>query len=178
MARVRSVRTALLGVCLACISGAQVRQNYAPARPIAASDVADTYAIYSELLPGNVIEWGEVPRSVWLIEEASKAVPLGAACLDGGMMNPHQSIRAPENRRTELQEVLADFDARCHDRYTLEAARFHLRLPVRLLDEAARDRFMQAAVGFVPPANDMMRAPVAPDEFKGAAGMHSFTAVY
>lgn len=174
----RSMQIALSGWLLACVSGAQGKPDYHLPLPMPADRVADSYSIYSELLPGDAIEWGKVPRSVWLIEDTTKAVPLGSSCSDGGMMNPHQSIKAPAERAAEFGEVLADFDAHCHDRYALDASRFRLTLPVRLLDEQARNRFQSAVSGYVPPANDIMRAPATPDEFKGAAGMHSFTAVY
>lgn len=142
----------------------------------------ESYTIYSQLLPGNQIEWGNVPRTQWLIEDVTKAVALESPCSSGGMMagmmNPHQSIRAPEARQAEFAEVLADFDAHCHDRYQLEASRFHLELPVRMMNEDARRRYVEGVVHYMPPANDIMRAPATPNEFKGAAGMHSFATVY
>ena len=152
--------------------------QYATAEVMPADRVSDTYAIYSQLLPGNAIEWGNASRSQWLVEDVTKAEPVGSACASGGMMNPHQSIRAPEARQVEFAEVLADFDTHCHDRYQLQAANFHVNLPVRLLDEQGRDRFVKGVMHYMPPANDIMRDPATPDEFKGAAGMHSFTAVY
>lgn len=93
-------------------------------------------------------------------------------------MNPHAAIQAPQPRESEFAEVLADFDAHCHESYQLEASRFRVKLPVRLLDEDARQRYVRKVAGFVPPANHIMQASPTPDEFKGAAGMHSFTAVY
>lgn len=141
-----------------------------------------SYTIYSQLLPGNQIEWGNAPRTQWLIEDATKAVALDSPCASGAMMvgpmNPHQSVKAPEERQAEFEEVLADFDAHCHDVYRLEASKFRLEMPVRMMDEEARRRYVEGVVHYMPPANDIMRAPATPNEFKGAAGMHSFTAVY
>lgn len=37
---------------------------------------------------------------------------------------------------------------------------------------------MSGVSGYMPPQNNIMQAPPTPDEFKGAAGMHSFTLVY
>ena len=139
---------------------------------------ADSYQIYSELLPGEQIEWGNVPRSFWLLEEITKAEPLDTPCALGSMMSPHQAIQAPQSRRAEFAELLADFNARCHARYRIEASAFHLKLPVRVLSENAQKRYVSHVSGFMPPANTIMQAPPTPDEFKGAAGMHSFTAVY
>lgn len=33
-------------------------------------------------------------------------------------------------------------------------------------------------MGYMPPQNNIMQVPPTPDEFKSAAGMHSFTVVY
>ena len=146
--------------------------------PMPQDRVADSYVVYSQLLPGDEIEWGKVQRSFWLMEDTTKAVPPYSSCAIGGMMNPHKAIQAPEPRQTDFAEVLADFEAHCHDQYLLDASQFHEKLPVRLLDEEARKRFVSHVAGYMPPQNDIMRAPPTPDEFKGAAGMHSFTAVY
>ncbi len=64
--------------------------------PIPQDVTADSYQIYSELLPGREIEWGDVPRTFWLMEEATKAEPLDSPCATGGMMNPHKAIRPPQ----------------------------------------------------------------------------------
>jgi len=146
--------------------------------PMPQDRVADSYVIYSQLLPGDAIEWGKVQRSFWLIEDTTKAEPPDSPCATGGMINPHEAIQAPEPRQTDFAEALADYDAHCHDRYLIDASQFHLRLPVRLLDEEARKRFVSHVAGYTPPQNNIMQAPPTPDEFRGAAGMHSFTAVY
>jgi hypothetical protein len=146
--------------------------------PMPIDRVADSYDIYSQLLPSGSIEWGNAPRLFWLMEDSTTAVPSDDSCSTGGMMNPHEAIQAPEAQRAELAEVLGDFDGHCHDRYLLDASRFQTKLPVRLLDEEARKRYVSHVRGVIPPKNDIMRAPPTPDEFRGAAGMHSFTAVY
>ncbi|RRA49297.1 hypothetical protein [Acidipila sp. EB88] len=139
---------------------------------------ADSYEIYSELLPGREIEWGDAPRSFWLLEETTKAQPLDTPCATSGGMNPHEAIQPPQAQQAEFAEVLADFDRRCHERYGLDASKFHLKLPVRLLDEKGQERYTKRVSGFVPPRDTVMQAPPTPQEFDGAAGMHSFTAVY
>jgi hypothetical protein len=139
---------------------------------------ADSYEIYSELLPGRQIEWGDAQRSFWLMEGTTKATPLDSPCAASGMMNPHKAIQAPQSQQTDFAEVLADFDRRCHDRYQLDASQFHLKLPIRLLDEAGQKRYVRRVSGYMPPRDSIMQAPPTPEEFKGAAGMHSFTAVY
>jgi hypothetical protein len=146
--------------------------------PMPQERVTDSYDIYSQLLPGDEIEWGKVPRSFWLLEDTTKAEPPNSPCATGGMMNPHKAIQAPEVRKAEFAEILADFDAHCHDRYLLDASKFTVTTPVRLMDEEARKRYVSHVRGYMPAPNNIMQAPPTPDEFKGAAGMHSFTAVY
>jgi hypothetical protein len=146
--------------------------------PMPQDRAAKSYEIYSKLLPGNEIEWGNVPRSFWLVEGTTTALPLDSPCATAGMMNPHQAVQTPQPRRADFAEVLADYDARCHDRYQLDASHFRLKLPVHTLDEEAQKRYMNHVSGYIPPKNNIMQAPPTPGEFKGAAGMHSFTAVY
>lgn len=127
---------------------------------------------------GIRLKWGNAPRSQWLVEDTTKAVPLDNPCASGLNMNPHQSINPPQERQRDFAEVLADYDAHCHDRYQLDGSNLRLKLPVRLLDEDARERYVSGVSGYMPPGNDIMRAPPTPDQFKGSAGMHSFTAVF
>ncbi len=184
--RFRWVRGASIGCCLgfviavASATGWAQERGAAPLQPLPMPQerAGDAYEIYSQLLPGDEIEWGRVSRQFWLMEDTTKAEPPESPCATGGMMNPHRAIQAPEARQAELAELLADFDAHCHDRYLLDATKFHVKLPVRMLNEAARKRFVSHVMGYMPPANNIMQAPPTPDEFKGAAGMHSFTAVY
>jgi hypothetical protein len=49
---------------------------------------------------------------------------------------------------------------------------------MHLLDSDAQSRYWKGVAGFMPPKNNIMQAPPTPDEFKGAAGLHSFSAVY
>lgn len=169
----------LLGVATAaCTAQQQTPARYAEPLPMPQSRSLDSYAIYSKLLPGGEIEWGDVPRDFWLLEGTTHAEPLDSPCSESGMMNPHKAIRAPEKDQARFAEVLADFDKTCHERYPLEASQLRLKLPVHLLDEDGQKRYMTRVAGYMPPANNIMQAPPTPDEFKGAAGLHSFTAVY
>jgi hypothetical protein len=74
--------------------------------------------------------------------------------------------------------VLADFAAHCHDRYRLDIAGFKLEIPLRLLDAESQNRYWRGVAGYMPPKDNIMQAPATPDEFKGAAGLHSFSGVY
>lgn len=184
--RTVGVTSAVNRTTVACVFGiafaigfAQQQTTTTPQlKPMPQDLAADSYEIYSQLLPGNQVEWSNARRTQWLVEDTTKAAPPDSPCATGGMMNPHKAIQAPQPRQTEFDEVLADFDAHCHDRYPLDAAKLRVELPVRLLDEEARQRYVRGVSGYMPPKNNIMQAPPTPDEFKGAAGMHSFTAVY
>jgi hypothetical protein len=182
---IRAISRLAAGCCVfAIVFATGVAQQMTSAAPLPKplpmpkDRVADSYDIYSQLLPGNEIEWGNVPRSFWLMEDTTTAVPPDSPCATGGMMNPHTAIQAPQAQQVVFDEALADFDAHCHDRYLLDSSKFHVKLPVRLLDEEARKRYVSHVMGYMPPKDHIMQAPPTPDEFKGAAGMHSFTAVY
>jgi hypothetical protein len=157
---------------------AQDEVKYADAQEMPASLVEDSYTIYQQVLPSNAIEWSDAPRTQWLLQDATTAVPLTANCKSGFMTDLHSSVTAPASRQSDWVEVLADFDARCYERYKLDAARFHMAVPVHLLDDAARNRYTNGVSGFMPPANNIMQAPPTPDDFKGAAGLHRFSSVY
>lgn len=168
----------LCGLGTVQAAGTQTEQTYSPATSLPAERVADSYSIYRQVLPSNAIEWSDVERSQWLVQNTTTAEPLGSRCSGAEMTNPHHAITAPRERATEWAEVLADFDAHCHERYTLHAAELQMKLPVHLLDAEAQSRYWKGVAGFRPPANNIMQAPPTPNEFKGAAGLHTFSAVY
>ena len=161
-----------------CVARQMKAAQYETPQIMPQDRAADSYTIYSDLLPAREIEWGNVPRTFWLLETATKAEPLDSSCLTGGMMNPHKAIRAPEKDQTSFTEMLADFNKSCHERYQLDASQFCLKLPIRLLDEEGQKRYALHVSGYMPPSDNIMQAPPTPEEFKGAAGLHSFTAVY
>jgi hypothetical protein len=77
--------------------------------PMPQDRVADSYEIYSQLLPGNQIEWGNAPRSLWLVEDTTKAQPPDSPCASGGMMNPHKAIQTPQARQAGVCGSLGRF---------------------------------------------------------------------
>jgi hypothetical protein len=172
------MRHCLVAAGLAVMAGAQTGPTYAPATEMPLELVADSYAIYQSLLPSNSIEWSEVKRTQWLLQDVTTAKPLSAACDASGMTDLPRAVAAPAERKVEWDEVLEDFAVRCHDRYQLNGANFTLAVPVRLLDREAQNRYWAGVAGFMPPKNNIMQAPPTPDDFKGAAGLHSFSAVY
>jgi hypothetical protein len=162
----------------AMLVGAQTQVVYSDAGMMPMERLADSYAIYQALLPSNSIEWSEVKRTQWLLQDETTAKPLASACEGSEMTGLSSSVAAPAERQAAWNEVLSDYAAHCHDRYKLNAAEFKLDVPVRLLDKEAQGRYWQGVSGFMPPKNNIMQAPPTPDDFKGAAGLHSFSAVY
>lgn len=130
----------------------------------------DSYAIYSQLLKSGPIEWRDASRKQWLIEDTTYAIPLDDACHPASgprpmAMNPHDVVKAPEDRQTEWNEVLADYDQHCHDVIQLDRENFRTDLPVRLLNSDDKQRFTKNPIG--PPA-----------EFADGAGLHGFSEVF
>jgi hypothetical protein len=174
----RSTKVSVVAVCLCMTAFSQTEIRYAAATEMPLQFVADSYEIYQTVLPSNSIEWSDVARTQWLLQDVTTAKPVSADCNASDMTDLPKAVEAPPDRRAEWAEVLQDFAARCHDRYKLDRAHFRSDIPIRLLDQAARERYWKGVSGVMPPKNDIMRAPATPDEFKGAAGLHSFSAVY
>lgn len=176
MRSAKIVGLAIGGIVL--MAAAQSEPAYAPPTDMPLDRVADSYVIYRQVLPSNAIEWSEVKRTQWLLQDVTTAMPLSAECTTQQMTDLPKAVKAPEERKVEWDEVVADYEAHCHDRFKLTSGNFALALPVRLLDKDAQNRFWQGVTGVLPPRSNIMQAPPTPDEFKGAAGLHSFSAVY
>jgi hypothetical protein len=135
----------------------------------------DSYAIYSQLLKSGPIEWRNVSRKQWLIEETTNAMPLDVSCgpvadhpgmnRHTGGIEPHTAVQAPADRQSEWNEVLADYDQHCHDVIQLDRQSFQTELPVRLL--TAEDK------------QNLMKNPRNPPAyFAESAGGQRFTEVF
>lgn len=159
------------------VEGAQkqtVERHFAAAEPMPPDRADDSYAIYSLLLTSGPIEWRDARRKQWLLEATTQAEPLGSECHPMGgytSMDPHYAVQPPAERKSELHELLEDFDRHCHDVLQLEAGRFHLALPVRLLDRAMQETYRREQPDWRPDGH-------APPELTNGAGLHRFTQVY
>ena len=111
------------------ICAAQNEVKYADEQEMPASLVEDSYAIFQMVLPSNAIEWSDVKRTQWLLQDTTTAVPLKADCNGEGAMDIRRSVTPPDSRQSEWNEVLSDFDVRCHERYKLDGSRFHEAVP-------------------------------------------------
>jgi hypothetical protein len=112
--------------------------RFAQPTPMPSDRAEVSYAIYSELLKTGPYDDS---RKQWLIEDTTNAIPLNVACQSVSEMNPHNSVQVPEDRRTEWNEVLADYDQHCHDVIQLDRESFWTELPVRLLNAEDTKRF-------------------------------------
>jgi hypothetical protein len=138
--------------------------------PMPGDRAQDSYAIYSQLLKSGPVEWRNATRRQWLIEDTTNAIPLDVACHPASEvnpmgMNPRDAVKAPEDRQTEWNEVLTDYDQHCHDVIQLDLESFRTELPVRLLNAEEKQSFMK----------DPRTPPAA---FADGAGLHRFTEVF
>ncbi len=145
--------------------------------PMPPDRLEDSYAIYSQLMPGREYESEGWPRKLWLIEDTTTTVvEPGKPCFPGDaseLVNPHNAIKAPAGREVDLKELLEDFDRNCHQRLTLTPESFQLSAPFRVLDESAQQRFWASRNGSTREA-----ALALAQEFAGAPGLNSFSEVY
>jgi hypothetical protein len=144
--------------------------RFAQPMPMPGNRTQDAYAIYSQLLKSGPIEWRQVSRKQWLLEDATNAIALDVACHPASPtvsaeMNPHDAVEAPKDRQAEWNEVLTDYDQHCHDVIRLDVKSFRTELPVRLLNAEDQQLFMKNPAR--PPA-----------EFADGGGLHRFTEVF
>jgi len=143
---------------------------------------ADSYAIYSYLLPHGRIEGAEWKRTFWLVEDTTIATISADQPCDGGSdtpesvmsSSPRRDIHPSADQEAPFRALLADFDAHCHERIQLAADYLRTNLSVHLVDQAASKRFEAAEFQTRPST----ATPVKQNEFAGAAGIHSFSQVY
>jgi hypothetical protein len=146
--------------------------------PMPSDKVAESYRIYSSLIPlGETANKGW-PHDLWLVQETTVAVvPAGQPCppdlakRQGIDMNPHVSVHPPEKYAADFEEILNDFDVHCHDRAQLDANAFSLMVPVHLLNAEEQKEFHETRL----PA---LRDSAAGAKFKGAPALYGFSEVY
>jgi len=160
-------------------------QNPAPPeQPVAMSfdRAADSYAIYSSLIPlGETGDQGW-PRDLWLIQDTTMAVvnpdqpcsPARSKEADDLVTNPHTAVKPPKDRAQDFREILTDFDAHCHERITLDPEAWHLDAPAHLLNAKGQKEFR--ATRFGPDAANM--DPAVRAKYKGAPALYGFSQVY
>lgn len=140
---------------------------------------AETYRIYSSLIPLGETGSSMWPHELWLVRETTiTAVPLDQPCWinpEGGKngyssgMNPHTAVHPPADQLQDFAEILEDFDRRCHERIALSADGWDLHAPLRLLNEDEQREFQNS------------RGPEktsTAEKYKGAGALYAFSEIY
>jgi hypothetical protein len=163
--------------------GAQQGTSSKPSLPLQANPIpmpadraVDSYALYSQLLPHSGLEGGAWTREYWLLSDTTDTMaPTNVSCTDPKEHlwdDPREAVEAPEDRQRDLQELFQDFVQHCHDRIQLKLSAFAPGLALHLADDAATKRYVKTR------SFDKDVDPATLAEFKGAAGLHSFSEVY
>jgi hypothetical protein len=158
---------------------AEASNSLLPVVPMPPDRAADSYKIYSALLPVGDLANPGWTRDMWLLSDTTLTlVPANQSCLpqgsEGTEMNPHVAVQPPVEGQQDFAEMLDDFDRRCHERVHLTAESFNLVVPLKLLNPAEQDEFILGR--FDPnagPEADRMTA-----RYKGAPGLSRFSEVY
>jgi hypothetical protein len=146
--------------------------------PMPSDKVAESYRIYSRLIPLGETANKDWPHDLWLIQETTVAVvPAGQPCApdpkakQGIDMNPHFAVHPPDRYAQDFIEIMSDFDAHCHDRAQLDANAFSLMAPVHLLSPEEQKEFENTR-------SPALRDSAAGAKFKGAPALYGFSEVY
>lgn len=176
------MRLSLLGafwllICSCQLVPAQAPNRELPPVEMPADRLADSYAIYSSLIPLGETAGKGWPHDLWLVQDTTiSAVPESQPCNptsgQSSTMNPHIAVHAPQAQLQDYLEILRDFDAHCHDRIKLSSdGGWRLSAPLRLLNPKEQNRFEMTRFTFPPNPEDAAR-------FRGAPAFYGFSEVY
>lgn len=135
--------------------------------PIPARRAADSYAIYSMLMPGQpfssmapsqTARWA-IAKNTVNIDDMNPAVP------PDGQLNP------PPDNRKGFNEALGDYEARKYERFRLEASDFQLSHPFSLLNDDQVSELRQAR-------SSTTASSALKSQYSGYPGVTFFSAVY
>jgi hypothetical protein len=82
-------------------------------------------------------------------------------------MNPHVAVHPPGDRMKDFEEILNDFDLRCHDRTKLSSTGWKTSVPLRLLTPIEQEEFGRRFV-----------SSSAAQKYKGAPALYAFSEAY
>lgn len=185
MCKLSAVSGAQVGTGLALLLlfsyqvAAQDKAKEPPTMSMSSDRAANSYAIYSKLLPLGETAGARWPHEMFLVQDVTiSVVPADHPCrpdphagpdsgnFDAGM-NPHIAVRPPTANVQDFKEILEDFDAHCHDRVRLETTGWKTSAPVRLMAPAEQKEFQVSRD----------RRDVG-GKFAGAAALYGFSEVY
>ena len=146
--------------------------------PMPSDKVAESYRIYSSLIPLGETAGKGWPHDLWLVQETTIAlVTTGQPCApdpaakQGIDMNPHTAVHPPDKYAQDFVEIMSDFDAHYHDRAQLDANAFNLMAAVHLLTPEEQKEFQDTR-------SPALRDSPAAAKFKGAPALYGFSEVY
>jgi hypothetical protein len=146
--------------------------------PIPPDRAADSYAIYSQLLPLG--ETGAWPATYYDVSDKTiTVVQPDAPCLVPDVtsptdrahieeMNPQIAVSPPDKDKEAYQEILTDFNSHCHEQLSLSPTSWKARLPVHLLNDAEQREFGKSRQSGAPTA----------EKYKGSPALYAFSQVY
>ena len=159
------------------------KETPSPSIPMPQDRAADSYDLYSRLMPVGELGNQGWPHDLYLMADTTTSpVSDGEPCFvnvdpekklpgEANWLNPHIAIRAPKEREHDFTEVLEDFDKHCHERLKLTPELMKTKAPLRMLTASE-------AAEFYASRSD----PKAPDSLteksKGAPGLSSFSQVF
>jgi hypothetical protein len=152
---------------------------------MAMAEDGPSYGIYSSLLPLGETGGMGWPHGLWLVQNKTvsvvpqhetcvpKPVSTGTAPRFDDTMNPHFAVHPPDQWQKDFEEILADFDAHCHDRLDLDSNPKLWRVSgsLRLLTPEEQKEFQSTRMG--QPVNQAIA-----EKYKGAAAIYGFSRVY
>lgn len=146
--------------------GGDSMSNSAPAS-IPAKRAADTYAIYSLLMPGTPFSSMSASQTArWAIaEETVNITDMNPAIPPDGQLTP------PPDNRKGFEEALGDYEARKYERFRLDENRFDLDHDFSLLDADQVNDLREARSSTT--ASSELKA-----RYAGYPGVTFFSAVY
>jgi hypothetical protein len=153
-------------ICLAVAASAVVAgQDKPPHPPIPSERLADSYQIYSLLMPGQVFTDMDSGQS-WAISDTT----VNYDDMDPKLA-PDATLQAPPDNRRAFREALSDYYQRKEERYSLMRRYFQLGRPYLLLkpDDAAQ---LRAAKSSMEASSDQQ------SEYKDYLGITYFSEVY
>jgi len=153
-----------------------------PAIPMPPDRAADSYRIYSSLIPLGETAGSSWPHDLWLVRNTTITVvnaeqacsPTQGSGQNEGFessLNPHGAVHPTDDRLRDFAEILEDFDRHCHDRIILNANSLKLSARVRLLNPEEQKEFEGTRFG---PAKD----PAVAAKYQGAPALYGFSEVY
>ncbi|HEX4066029.1 MAG TPA: hypothetical protein VHZ09_08380 [Acidobacteriaceae bacterium] len=86
-------------------------------------------------------------------------------------MNPHIAVHPPASAAKDFAEIMEDFDAHCHERWSLNPGLWHTTTPVRLATRTEQQEFVHDRSMRTPPQ-------VLTDEYAGAPALYGFSEIY